>query len=79
MTVSLLFGSSPNAGELFNRGCLLPMISAVDLCEVFDSVNRNALSRILSLRGVPLKLTNLIAELCAGTEMAVRCGHSISD
>ena len=45
----------------------------VDLCKAFDSVNRDVLWRILGLRGVPLKLINLISELYSGTESAVRC------
>ena len=51
----------------------------VDLCKAFDSVNRDALWRILGLRGVPSKLINLMSELYSGTETAVRCGDNISD
>ena len=51
----------------------------VDLCKVFDSVNQDALWRILGLRGVPPKLIDLMSELYSGTENAVRCGGSISD
>ena len=51
----------------------------VDLCKAFDSVNRDALWRILGLRGVPPKLINLMSKLYSGTESAVRCGGSISD
>ena len=76
MTVSLLFGSSPNADESFGRGLLA---AHVDLCKAFDSVNRDALWRILGLRGVPPKLINLMSELYSGTESAVRCGGTISD
>ena len=43
----------------------------VDLCKAFDSVNRDALWRILGLRGVPQKLINLMSELHSGTESAV--------
>jgi len=50
-----------------------------DLCNVFDSVNQDALCRILGLRGMPPKLINLMSELYSGTEGAVRCGDSISD
>ena len=46
---------------------------------MFDSVNQDALWRILGLRGVPPKLINLMSELYSGTESAVRCGDSISD
>ena len=42
-------------------------------------MNRDALWRILGLRGVPPKLINLISELDSGTESAVRCGDTISD
>ena len=42
-------------------------------------MNRDALWRILGLRGVPPKLINLISELYSGTECAVRCGDTISD
>ena len=46
---------------------------------MFDSVNRDAFSRILGLRGVPSKLINLMSELYSGTESAVRCSDTISD
>ena len=42
-------------------------------------MNRDALWRILGLRGVPLKLIDLMSELSSGTEGAVRCGGTISD
>ena len=44
----------------FQQGMLA---ACVDLCKVVDSVNRDAYWRILSLRGVPPKLINLISEL----------------
>ena len=44
----------------------------VDLCKAFNSVNQDALWRILGLRGVPLKLINLMSELSSDTESAVR-------
>ena len=43
-----------------------------------DSVNRDALWRILGLRGVPLKRINLMSELHSGTERVVRCGDLFS-
>ena len=42
-------------------------------------MNRDALWRILGLRGVPPKRINLMSELYSGTENAVRCGDTISD
>ena len=42
-------------------------------------VNRDALWRILGLRGVPPKLIDLMSELYSGTESAVRFGGTISD
>ena len=51
----------------------------VDLCKAFESMNRDALWRILGLRGVPPKLIDLMSELYSGTESAVRCGGTISD
>ena len=42
-------------------------------------MNRDALWRIIGLRGVPPKLIDLISELHSGTESAVRCGGTISD
>ena len=75
MTVSLLFGSSSNANE-FRQGLLA---AYVDLCKAFDSVNWDALWRILGLREVPPKWIDLMSELYAGTESAVRCGGTISD
>ena len=47
--------------------------------KTFDSVNRDALWRILGLRGVPPKLINLVSELHSGTESAARCDDTISD
>ena len=58
---------------------LLAAYEYVDLCKAFDSVNRDALWRILCLRGVPPKLINMISELYFGTENAVRCGSTTSD
>ena len=46
---------------------------------MFDSVNQDALWRILGLRGVPPKLINLMSELYSDTESAVRCGDTIPD
>ena len=62
--------------RVFRQGLLA---AHVDLCKVFDSVNRDALWRILGLRGVPPKLIDLMSELYSGTESAVRCGGTISD
>ena len=42
-------------------------------------MNRDALWRILGLRGVPPKLINLMSELNFGSESAVRCVDTISD
>ena len=42
-------------------------------------MNRDALLRILGLRGVPPKLIDLMSELYSGTESAVRGGGTISD
>ena len=60
----------------FRQGLLA---AYVDLCKVFDSVNRDALWRILGLRGVPPKLIILMPELYSGTESSVRCGDTISN
>ena len=60
----------------FRQGLLA---TYVDLCKVFDSVNRDVLWRILGLCGVPPKLIDQISELYSGTESAVRCGSTISD
>ena len=49
------------------------------LAAFVDSVNQDALWRILDLRGVPPKLINLMSELYSGTESAVRCGGTISN
>ena len=45
----------------------------------YDSVNRDALWRILGLRGVPPKLIDRMSDLYSGIESAVRCGDTISD
>ena len=60
----------------FRQGLLA---AYVDLCKAFDSMNRDALWRILGLRGVPPKLFNVMSELYSGTESAERCGGTISD
>ena len=60
----------------FRQGLLA---AYVDLCKAFNSVNRDALWRILGLCGVPPKLIDLMSELYSGTESAVRCGGTISD
>ena len=75
MTVSLLFGCSLNADE-FRQGLLA---AYVDLYKAFDSVNLDALWKILGLHRVPPKLIDLMSELHSGTESAVRCGDTISD
>ena len=54
-------------------------VAYVDLCKALDSVNRDALWRILGLLGVSTKLINLMSELYSGTESAVRCSDTISD
>ena len=56
------------------------LLAAYDeLRKAFDSVNWDALWRILGLRGVPPKLIDLISELYSGTESGERYGGSISD
>ena len=60
----------------FRQGLLA---AYVDLCKAFDSVNRDALWRSVSLCGVPPRLINLMSERYSGTESAVRCGDTISD
>ena len=60
----------------FRQGLLA---ADVDLYKAFDSVNRDALWKILGLRGVTPKLINLMSELYSGTESAVICGDTISD
>ena len=61
----------------FRQGLLAA--AYVDLCKAFDSVNWDALWKILGLCGVPPKMINLMSELYSGTECAVRCGDTISD
>ena len=60
----------------FRQGLLA---AYVDLCKMFDTVNRDALLRILGLCGVPPKRIDLMSELYSGTESAVRCGGTMSD
>ena len=76
MTVSLPFGVLTEHRRVFRQGLFA---AYVDLCKAFNSVNRDALWRILGLREVPPKLINLMSELYSGTESAVRCGGTISD
>ena len=54
------------------------MAAHVDFRKAFDSVNQDALWRILALRGIPPKLVNPISGLYSGTESAVRCDGTIS-
>jgi hypothetical protein len=60
----------------FDKGLLAAYI---DFRKAFDSVNRDALWRILELRGIPTKLVRLISSLYSGTESAVKCGETTSD
>ena len=60
----------------FRQGLLA---AYVDLCKAFDSVNPDALWRVLGLHGVPPKLIDLMSELYSGTESVMRCGGTISD
>ena len=60
----------------FGRGLLAAYI---DFRKAFDSVSREALWRILGLRGIPQRIVHLIASLYSGTESMVKCGGSISD
>ena len=74
MTLCLPFESSLNADKCLGMGCLQPMLISAKRSIL---VNRDALWRILGLRGVPPKLIDPISELYSGTESAVRCGGSI--
>jgi len=58
----------------FRQGLLA---AYVDLCNEFDSVNWDALWRILGLCGVPPKLIDLMSDHCYGTESAVRSDGAI--
>ena len=60
----------------FQQGLLA---AYVDLRKAFDSVNREALWRLLGLRGLPPKLIHLISALYSATDSVVRCGTSTSD
>ena len=73
LTVSLLSGCSLNADE-FRQGLLAAF---VDLCKAFDSVNRDALWKIIGLHGVPPKLINLMSELHSGTECSEMWGYHL--
>jgi len=53
------------------------LVDYIDLHKGLNSVNRDALWRILSLLGMPTKLINVISELYSGTGSAARCGRSI--
>ena len=57
-----------------------PLLAAyIDFRKAFDSICRDALWRILELRGIPPALVRLMASLYSGAESAVKCGGSISD
>ena len=51
----------------------------IDFMKAFDSVSREALWRLLELRGIPPHLVRLISALYSGTESAVKCGAATSD
>ena len=53
--------------------------SYVALCKAIDSVNQEALWKILDLHWVPSKLMYLKSELYSGTQSAVRWGDTISN
>ena len=55
------------------------LAASVDLHKAFDSVNWDALWRIIGLCGVPPKLINLMSELDSGIVSAVRCGDTVSN
>ena len=60
----------------FDRGLLAAYI---DFRKAFDSVCRDALWKLLELRGIPPQLVGLITALYSDSESAVKCGGSISD
>ena len=51
----------------------------IDFKKAFDSVSRDALWKLLELRGIPSQLVRLISALYSGTESAVKCGAATSD
>jgi len=51
----------------------------IDFMKAFDSVSREALWKLLELRGIPPRLVSLISALYSGTESAVKCGAVTSD
>ena len=59
-----------------NQGLLAAYI---DLRKAFDSVNRDALWRLLSQRGIPPKLISLLSALYSDTASAVKVGSCTSD
>ena len=60
----------------FDKGLLAAYI---DFRKAFDSVCRDALWKLLELRGIPPRLVQLITSLYSDTESAVKCGGSTSD
>ena len=54
-------------------------LAYIEFRKAFDSVSRNALWRALELRGIPLKLVQLISSLYSDTESAVKCGGTVTD
>ena len=51
----------------------------IDFKKAFDSVSRDALWRLLELRGIPPHLVHLISSLYSGTEGAVKCAGTVSN
>ena len=60
----------------FDRNLLAAYI---DFKKAFDSVSRDALWRLLELRGIPTQLVHLISALYSGTESVVKYGGTTSD
>ena len=57
-----------------------PLFAAyVDLKKAFDSVDREALWRLLALRGIPEKIIQLIRALYTDTTSCVRVGKELTD
>ena len=51
----------------------------IDYAKAFNCVDHNKLWKILKEMGIPVHLTCLLRNLCAGQEATVRTGHGTTD
>jgi len=58
---------------------LIPILTQLDIYEVFDSIYRDSLLKILRHYGIPSKLVNVIKMLYNDFESQVICNTALTD